>query len=311
MHMNLNEKIVKIDKKIVIHEKLSSFDRLVLITEAFDKNTADSAIALIKRLNAIRWPTSPTSVSDPFIIFRKATKEAIAQLQKVLSGKKDVFTSLINLFKSDTYNPFVDVIAYANMLFSFFTTLYKFIEALNGDDEQTLEEIVGVDNVENLKSIITKGIKPSGLVAKLKSNWYDKYLKGFNANDFVSGIMKMTKGDLWDATKQVIEQLKNIEDITQKTVAAEEAAARGMNVTGSKEASASKPSEKSDVSSQQTASTKPKSPEVKPGRETVDSTIQRNALNKVKPTLQDAGIKNPENLISMLYDLGVIKDPND
>jgi len=310
----LKTRISVIDKKLILQEKIRNANTTLLLREVFDQTTANDAIALIERLNAIKWPMhSPTDVTDPFILFRTATKSAIAELQQIFSGKdrsKNLFDKIIGLFKKEKDNPLVDVIAFANMLFSFFTLMYKFLSAMGGDDDQTVEEIIGINGKNTLTAIVQKGIKPqSGIIQKLGTNWTKKYLQGFVVNDFVTGISKMTKGDIWIICRQVMQQLSNIADITTKVAAAEDAVEHGKEISNSTEEKLSQQGSKNDVESQETGTTPTQQPQIKPGRQ-VDQT-QRVVLNKVKPALEDLGVKDPARLIAALADMDVLKEPNE
>jgi len=310
----LKTRISVIDKKLILQEKIRNANTTLLLREVFDQITANEAIALIKRLNAIKWPThSPTGITDPFILFRTATKSAIAELQQVFSGQnrsKNLFDKVIGLFKKEKDNPLVDVIAFANMLFSFFTLMYKFLSAMGGDDDQTVEEIVGINGKSTLTAIVQKGIKPQGgIIQKLGTNWTKKYLQGFNVNDFVTGVSKMSKGDVWNVCQQVMQQLSNVADISSKVAAAEDAVEHGRSISNSPEASQSKQGSKEDVETQSVGGKPTQQPQIKPGRQ-VDQT-QRAVLNKVKPALEDMGVKDPAKLIAALADMDVLKEPNE
>jgi len=303
----MNNETSVIKRHRILNERIQNRIMYELIIESFDKETSKQAIELIKRLNAIKWPTSDAN-TDPFSLFKSATKSAISELQHALAGagrNKNLFDKVVSLFKKEDDNPFVDVIAYANALYDFFTTLNQFVEAMHGNDDKTLYNIL--DNVSILEKLVTKGLSPntSGVLSKLGTNWTKKYLRGLNVKEFSVGLSQMTKKQIRDIASQVIQQLSDINDITNKTIAAKDAAQHGKNLTTQEEEQATQ-SKKSGVTTQTTSSEPSKNPEIESGRQ---NDVQKLVLKKVEPALKDAGVKDPERLISLLGDLGVLKEP--
>lgn len=307
----VKERIAAHKNATILHERVT--DRIVtqLITEVFDKAIADQAIELIKRLRAIRWPTVSQGNNDPFSLFKTGTASAVAELQRAMAGEgreKNVFDKLVGLFKKDVDNPFTDVIAFANALYDFFTTMNKFVEAMGGEDDSTVSDIVGGETgLQPLQSIVTKGLSPnaSGITAKLGTNWAKKYLGGLDVKQFVVGVSQMSKKQVRDVASQVMQQLSNVKDVVAKTVAAEDAVTHGKSLNTPEEESSTQ-STKSDPTTQPVGSQPALKPEVKPGRQ-VD--LQKAVLTKTKTQLEDAGVKDPARLINILDDLGVLKSP--
>ena len=136
-----------------------------MINEAFDKETTDQAIKLIKQMNAIKWPTQLQS-------FKSITEQAISELQKIFVGgdrQKNIFSKIVDLFKGDEANPFVDAIAYASAIHSFFTTINKYVEANNPKNMGTVGDVLG-GNKKLLQQIVKKGLKPEGMISTISTN---------------------------------------------------------------------------------------------------------------------------------------------
>jgi len=308
--MIMNNEISVIKRHRILNERIQNRIMYELIIESFDKETSKQAIELIKRLNAIKWPTSDAN-TDPFSLFKSATKSAISELQHALAGagrNKNLFDKIVTLFKKEDDNPFVDVIAYASTLYDFFTTMNHFVEAMKGKDTDTLYNILGgTTGTKTLEMLVTKGLSPNttGLLGKLGTNWTKKYLKGLNVKEFVVGLSQMTKKQTRDIASQVIQQLSNIKDVANRTVAADNAAQHGKDLNTPEEKQADQ--SKKEISTTQTAGSEPaKQPEIQSGHQ-ID--VQKAVLTKIKPAIDDLGIKNPERLIAALYDLGVLKSP--
>lgn len=293
-----------------------------LIMEAFDKDTATKAIDLIKRLNAIKWPT-PQGQVDPFGLFRNAIKSAIAELQQALAGEgrqTNIFDKIINLFKSEKDNPFTDVIAYANALNSFFLTMKEFVNSMGGNDTDTIAKIVTGKYVKTgdkstdasfntLYKIIQNGLSPKGNAATLLgTTWMKKYLKGLDVKKLTADVSKITKKQLNDVAANVTQQLDNIDDIANRTAAAEQAAEQGKEPTTTVDTTLSTKANQQTPSTPGEGTAPTKRPEIQPGRQQTGTPLARRIYTNIEADLKGvADEKTVMNVLGVLADNGHLK----
>lgn len=271
-----------------------------IIKENFDKSTADKSIQLIKRLNAVKWPGQLSS-------FKNATKSAIAELQRVLAGNgrdKGLFDKLVNLFKRQSDNPFIDVLAYASAVNSFFKTLNKYVEASNDGNAQSIGDLF-VDNQEAFYAIVKKGLTPDGMISKISTNWKKKYLKDDQLQNVADQLLALPMNEFKTLAKNVTEQLSDINNVANVVASTEQAVTSGQAAPVDKSTNPGE-QEKAPEQTTQTTSTTPDN--VKSGHQN-NASLKQKVINRVKPALQDLGVKDVEKLIDTLEDLGVIKEP--
>lgn len=252
----LKERLVSIDRLVIVEQRISPSDRLIL--EAFDKQQMTAAIDIIKKLKAIDFG-SLTSLAQ-------ARDAAVSDVTRVLSGDKSqgLIRKIVNLFKSEKENPLVDVLAFSNALHNFFTQFSQYVSALGtGQEDQTLGTVVtgkspdeltdlnaikGLGGAEkkklaDLQKVIINGFKPEGALANLGKNWIDKYLKGKKGlQSLARDLLKMSVKDLTALSSNIVSNLKNVEAVGQAAAGAAQQAtvgtttSTGSNVSGSTEA---------------------------------------------------------------------------
>lgn len=277
-----------------------------LIIENFDKKTAEKSIQLIKRLNAIKWP-------DELSLFKSASKKAVAELQQVLAGQgrqKGLFDKLVNLFKRQTDNPFVDVIAYASAVNQFFSILNKYIDAANDSDAKVLGDLFA-GSEETFHAIVKKGLKPDGILANISTNWFQKYLgNDQNIYDMADELLTMPIDSLKKLCGNVTETLSNVGNVASVIGATDEATKAQKNVPVDTH---TEPESQENPEEETTGTTQTKPNTVRAGTQNSNATtvnLKNNVVKRVKPALEDMGIKDVTKLIDTLEDLGVLKEPS-
>jgi len=316
----LQQRLRPIDQKLMI--ELSMSDNDMLIFEAFNKQQMSDAIKIVKQLKAINF--------GPLTTLSQARDAAVNDVTKALAGSKDqgIIRKIVNLFKGGKENPLVDALAFCDALNNFFGQFSQYVTALGSDkadqplstivtgkDPEELADLTAVNslggkekgNLRNMQKVIVNGLKPNGAIGKLSKNWIDKYLKGKKGlQTLARDLLKMSPNDINKISETVTSNLKNAEAIGQAAAGASQQATVGSNpTTGSNASGASQP-EQGSVSSKP-GSTAPGAqipPGTSKGAVDVDKVIAR-----IKPAMEDMGVRDVNKLVASLDDLGVLKNP--
>lgn len=293
----LQKKLTSLDENVnrQLDEHLS-----IVISEAFNRETATKAIALIKQLNSIPWP-------GELALFSNASKAAVAELQRVLAGqgrKKGVFNTLVNMFKRQDDNPFIDVIAYANAVHQFFSVMQEYVEAAKEGNEVTLGNVFK-GNDDAFKKIVQKGLKPEGLIANLGTNWMKKFMKDDpDLSRLMAGLSKLPLQKLESLAKHVTQKLNDIDDISNAVAAADQAATSNKDVPVDK---GTTPSQQAEPTTPAGSTTPTQEEPVMPGKQ--DKNFKRKAISAMKDELTKAGVTNVEAVYKVLSGLKMLKLP--
>jgi hypothetical protein len=155
-------------------------------------------------------------------ILDKARDNAVQDAIKVITGdqKKGFMNSVASFFRSGKENPLFDALAFGSAISSFFPKLTQLVEALASkggakvDDTKTLSQIAKSDEmIDSIKKIITQGLRPNGILAKLGAGWAEKYLDG-SIDDLANEIMNSTLGEIKKVASSVKQSTDNIERVS-------------------------------------------------------------------------------------------------
>ncbi len=315
----LQQRLKPIDQKVMTELRAPSNDKLIL--EAFNKQQMNDAIKIVKQLKTINF--------GPLTSLSQARDAAVNDVTRALAGGKDqgIIRKIVNLFKGGKENPLVDALAFCDALNNFFGQFSQYVTALGSDKaDQPLSTIVtgksseelsdqnainNLDvkekgNLKNMQKVIVNGLKPSGALGKLGKNWIDKYLRGKKGlQSLARDLLKMSPNDINKISQTVTSSLKNAEAIGQAAAGASQQATVGSNPSASSNVSGSSQPE------QGTAGTK--SGATAPGAHVPPNTAKGVDIDKVvariKPAMDDLGVKDVSKLVSSLDDLGVLKNP--
>lgn len=174
----------------------------MLITEDLDRNTLIAAIDVIKRLNSIDLSAVPALDS--------ARDEAVSTASDAAAGidRRGTGTKILDLFRGQR-SPFIDALALAAALRSFFPLLEKFVSAVASKDgaeapgDVPLNQILNSERlVAGIRNVVEKGLKPDGRFARLSKDWRKRFLTASN-DEIVDQIMDMSLQQVKDVTKAV------------------------------------------------------------------------------------------------------------
>lgn len=316
----LQERLRPIDRKVISELRWSPQDMLIL--EAFNQTQMKSAIDTVKKLKGIDFGALGSLAAG-----RDA---ALKDVTNALAGgsKQGLVRKIVNLFKSDKENPLVDALAFCSALDNFFGQFSQYVTALGGDKQdqplstiltgKTPDEIddlnaiqgLGGDekkNLKNMQNVIIKGFKPDGALARISKTWVDKYMggrKGLQA--LAKDLLKMTPKDLNAISHSVSESMKNVSAAGDAASGASQQGTTGTNgADGTEAAQSTKPE-------QGTKGTK--SGDTGPGAQVPTSGTKANVdtakvLARIKPAMEDMGVRDVDALVARLEDLGVLRNP--
>lgn len=269
----LKAKVESIDKRL----PKSAGERL--LTEKFDQQEMKLAIEMVKRMKSIDFGT--------LNVLKSARDEAVQDVVKVMGGNTGMglVRRIASFFTGKEENPLVDFLAFAEALHNFFGQMNGFIGSLatgvEGADEKTVQELMtgageetdivaavkqaspdAKKRVQQLQTMIIKGLRPEGALQAIAKNWVSKYLKN-NLKGLAQDIMKTKVGMIKKISESITQQLSNASDVGQAAVTASAVATKETQPSiGTEKAAGTEPTAASapGVRTQRTATTGEASP---------------------------------------------------
>lgn len=212
----LKDRYKKKQDLAVTREKLRKLDEAARqrLHEELDQKMLSNIVATVKKLQAIDFGSME--------ILDQARDAAVLDVTKTATGdqKRGLMNRIASLFRSDK-NPLFDALAFGSAIANFFPQLAQLVEALGSkggakvNDRATLAQIAQSDEMVNaVKNVITKGLRPSGVLAKLGAGWSEKYLKG-SIDDLAEQIMNTSLAEIKAVTASVKQATSNVAQVAQ------------------------------------------------------------------------------------------------
>jgi hypothetical protein len=213
----LKDRYTKKQSLVVVKDKLGKLEesRQQKLNEEIDQKLLKVVVETIKRLQAINFGTI-TSLDQ-------ARDAAVLDVTRAAVGdqKKGLMNRLASMFRKND-NPVFDALAFGSAIANFFPMLAQYTEALASkggqqvNDDQSLSELVNSSQMfDAIKKMITKGLRPSGVLAKLGAGWAKKYLKG-SLEELVNQIIQTPLSEIKQIAASVKQSTSNISNVGQQ-----------------------------------------------------------------------------------------------
>jgi len=200
----------------VTKEKLTKIDEAARqkLNEELDQKLLNNIVGTVKKLQAINFGNMD--------ILDQARDAAVLDVTKTATGdqKKGFMNRVASMLRGDK-NPLFDALAFGSAIANFFPQLAQLVEALGSkggaavDENQTLADIAQSDEMKNaVKNVITKGLRPSGVLAKMGSGWAKKYLKG-SIDELADQIMNTPLKDIKSTAASVKQATSGVTQVAQ------------------------------------------------------------------------------------------------
>lgn len=216
----------------VAREKLVRLDeaRRQKLNEEIDQKLMQTVVAAVKQLKQINFGQTE--------ILKQARDAAVLDVTRAASGtqKNGLMNKIAGMFREKN-SPLYDALAFGSAISSFYPQLIDYVEALGTDDGQPVDDkmsigqIVQDDDMKTaIRGVISKGLRPSGALAKMGAGWAKKYLKG-SIDDLVDQVMAAPIGELKGTAASVKQATSNVAQVAQAAAqrAQDPQAAPGQN----------------------------------------------------------------------------------
>lgn len=294
----VSERASKADQELMIETKTAN-----MLIEAMNAQDLKKASEVIDKLRTLK--------GKGFVSLDTAIDKAIAELNKYTGGGPLTQTWAKLKTKVGIDNPLVKVMTFSNALETGFKQIPTILKNNLGEITQEMStksanDVIQDENVKtNISNNLLKALSPAGVFGAFKRVPYVDNMK-ILIQDLLSAPLK-NLNDLVKLTTsgpQTAEIAADIKDVAQGQGDVEtKGTLQGQQATPAGQSTPATPAKGTDV----TAGAAPTGQ--KPIRPETGNDIRPKVIEKVKPALQDLGIKNVDAVIAALDDLGVLKAP--
>lgn len=234
------------------------------LLEAFNQQTVDEAVHIIKALQSIDFSTAGMKS------LASARDTAIQDVDSIVSGQsqRGIVQRFASMFtKNADKNPLLDVLAFCDALRNFFIGLAKYVDArktgIDNPNDKLLKNIVlknaetpSIESMTNdkkqlkmLQDLIINGLKPEAYLKKVASKaWQQKYIKNKYA-DIAKDVMNSSVGNIEKIAADINEKFENVSTIARNALNAGGATSKNsVGTTGTQQATGTQPGASSNVS---------------------------------------------------------------
>lgn len=298
----LNERVINADKQLIAETRVAN-----MLIEAMNEKDLQDAANVIDKLRSMKGKGLGT--------LDAAIDKAVAELNKYTGGGTlaQAWSKLKTKVGID--NPLVKVMTFADALEHGFKSVPTILKNNIGEikpdmAEKSINDVVQDQNVKNtIVNNILKALRPQGIFASFKNIPYVDDMKVL-AQDMLSTPLKNLNMIVKQATSgtQAANVAPDMKDIAQQQGAAEtKGTAAGTPEQPAGQTTQPTPATSTNVT---TGTAKTGEQPIRPPRSGAGGeNVKTKVKAKVKPALQDLGIKNVDAVINALDDLGVLKAP--
>lgn len=205
-------------KQKVRKEKLLNLDENTKerLNEEIDQKLLSIVIETVKKLQTINFGS--------ITILDEARDSAVLDVTQIATAidKPGFINKIASFFRNDK-SPVFDALAFGSAISNFFPMLSKYANAMASkggkevDDSLTLAELSGQSEelTNAVKNMITKGLKPSGVLANLGAGWNKKYIKQ-SPDELADQIMQAPISEIGQVAESVKNATKQVTQVATK-----------------------------------------------------------------------------------------------